>query len=192
MKNRKGFYLANILFKISIVLLLINIGFAHINRQNEKKEIIEAKVKIYDTFSTYANMALENHQGYTIILDYKTKEIRVYTNADKLIEKTLLPKNLYYTTVFKEKNSFRKKQSEFEATITKNGNITPSFSVYIFDYSKIARSRISFYGFQTIKFIKINLYKNHRDKKATYENIVAYHEKLKKKEEYFHTYWSKE
>ena len=191
MKNRKGFYLTNILFKISIVLLLINIGFAHINRQNEKREIKEAKLKIYNTVKTYANSARSKNEEYRFYLNYETKEIRI-KYYDSFIEKIQLPKNLYYATIFGDAISDYSKQTKFDAKITRNGNITPSFSVYIFDYSKIARYRISFDGFQTIKFLEINIYRNHVDKDAKYEKILKYHRKLEKNENYFNTYWHKE
>lgn len=35
---------------------------------------------------------------------------------------------------------------------------------------------ISFYGFDIVKFMKINVYRNIKNKKAKYENIVSYHE----------------
>ena len=192
MKNKKAFYLTNILFKISIVLILINIGFVHINRQNEKREMKEAKIIIYDTFKTYSTKALGKHKEYIVHLDYGTREISVKTTTKKIIEKIPLPKKLYYVTVFRTENSTERKRSEFEAKITNNGNITPSFSIYIFDYKKIARYRISCYGFQTIKFMKINIYKNSKDKTATYKNIVRYHDKLRNNNDHFLKYWRKE
>ena len=67
---------------------------------------------------------------------------------------------------------------KFEVKITRDGNITPSFSIYIFGYDDIARYRISFYGFDMIKFMKINVYKNIKNKKAKYKDIVSYHEKF--------------
>ena len=72
--------------------------------------------------------------------------------------------------------------------ITKDGNITPSFSIYIFGYDDIARYRISFYGFDMVKFMKINIYRNMKNKKVKYDNIVSYHEKFAYEEDE----WKKE
>ncbi|WP_410208483.1 hypothetical protein [Fusobacterium sp.] len=155
--------------------MLLDIGFIYFKKHSEKKEINEAKIKICDIFKTYATDALNREKKYIINLNYNTKEIQVLKNSLKEIERVSLPENLYYTTIFKTGDTDNKVQTLFTATITRNGNITPSFSIYIFGYDKIAKYRISFYGFQVIKFMQINIYKNIKDKKATYENISFYH-----------------
>lgn len=175
MKNNKGFYLTDIIVKICIFLILINIGFIHITKQNEKKEIKEAKIIIYETFSTYRTKAFYEKQKYIIKLNYLEKKIYISKYNFKPIEILQLPNKLNYTTIFN-----RDKQDIFIATITENGNVTPSFSTYIFGYDNIAKYRISFYGFEIIKYLKINIYYNKGDKSASYRGIVKYHQSWNK------------
>ena len=70
-----------------------------------------------------------------------------------------------------------KAQEKFNAKITSHGNITPSFSIYIFDYNDIAQYRISFYGFDLIKYMQINVYRNINDTTPKYNTILNFHNK---------------
>lgn len=172
MKNKKAFYLTDILIGISIFLLVTNIGFICIRKIKEEREINTAKILIYETFSTYATKAFYDKKIHYIKLDYTTKRLYVQSVFYDLIEVVQLPENLNYATIFD-----KKVQTEHLAKITRYGNITPSFSIYIFGYNDIAKYRISFYGFDIIKYMKINIYKNKNDKNATYVNIHNFHKK---------------
>lgn len=172
MKNKKAFYLTDILIGISIFLLVTNIGFICIRKIKEEREINTAKILIYETFSTYATKAFYNKEHYYIRLDYTTKKLYVLKFMHVPLEIIQLPEKLNYVTIFD-----KTVQKEHLAKITRYGNITPSFSIYIFGYNNIARYRISFYGFDIIKYMKINIYKNKNDKNATYVNIHNFHKK---------------
>lgn len=170
MKKNRGFYLLNILISISIVFLIFTISYVCLRNYIERQEINRAKTEIYELFTTYATKTFHDRREKTIKLDYLKKEITVFEFNVVPIEKLLLPKRLNYVTIF-DKDPVK----IFTGKITKNGNITPSFSIYIFDYNNIAQYRISLYGFDIIKYMRINIYKNKRDKTPKYDNILKFH-----------------
>lgn len=172
MKKSRGFSLVNILISISIALMILTLGYVCYRDFLEQQEIKRAKVEIYELFTTYSAKAFNDRITLSIKLDYLTKEITVYKYSVVPIEIINLPKNLKYATIFDGD-----KVDIFTGNITKNGNITPSFSVYIFDYDDIAQYRISFYGFDILKYMKINIYRNRGDKTSTYSNILTFHKK---------------
>lgn len=172
MKNRKGFCFINILLQISLILLLLSFGFIYFRKLIEREELIRAKTEIYEIFTTYGIKAHNSGINYRVQLDYLKKNITIFvmSNLDKEI--IYLPKNLKYITIFDKQT-----QEKFSAKITSHGNITPSFSIYIFDYNDIAQYRISFYGFDLIKYMQINVYRNIDDTTPKYNNILNFHNK---------------
>lgn len=170
MRKNKGFYLLNILISITLTLLFLTCGYICLRNYVEKQEIEKAKIEIYELFSTYTTKASNDKIELHVKLDYLKKEITVYKFMIIPIERRYLPKNLNYVTIFdSDVVDF------FTGKITKNGNITPSFSIYIFDYDDIAQYRISFYGFEILKYMKINIYKNKGDKTPKYKDILKFH-----------------
>lgn len=172
MKNRKGFCFINILLQLSLILLLLSFGFIYFRKMIEREELIRAKTEIYEVFTTYGIKAFNSRTSYGIELDYLKKNITI--SQMSVIDKEVihLPKNLKYITIFD-----KQAQDKFTAKITSTGNITPSFSIYIFDYDDIAQYRISFYGFDLIKYMQINIYKNIDDTTPKYNNILNFHNK---------------
>ncbi|STO30711.1 Uncharacterised protein [Fusobacterium necrogenes] len=172
MKNRKGFYFIDTLFQISLVLLLLSFGLIYFRKLIEREELIKAKTEIYEVFTTYAIKAFNSRTSYDIELDYLKKKITI--SKMSVIDKEVihLPRKLKYISIFEKQT-----QVKFKSKITSNGNITPSFSIYIFGYDNIAKYRISFYGFDLIKYMQINVYKNIDDKTAKYDNILLFHNK---------------
>lgn len=170
MTKNKGFYLINTLISISLILLLSTFGYVCFRNYIEMQEINRAKVEIYELFTTYSTKAFNDGKVLNVKLDYIKKEIVVYEYGVVPIDIVKLPKNLNYLTIFD-----RDVVQIFTGKITKNGNITPSFSIYIFDSKNIAQYRISLYGFEIIKYMKINIYRNKGDKKANYDNILRFH-----------------
>lgn len=170
MKKNKGFQLINVLVSMGILLLISSLGFVTWRNYKENFELKQAKIEIYELFSTYSLRSLNTYQKYYIDLNFLEKKIKVYSNSRDIVEILKLPKKLNYTIVIKGK-----KQDFYSAHITENGNISPSFSLYIFGYDNIARYRISFYGFDIIKYMKINIYKNLNDKHVTLQTINDFH-----------------
>lgn len=167
MKNRKGFCFINILLQISLILLLLSFGFIYFKKLIEREELIRAKTEIYEVFTTYGIKAHNSRTNYEVKLDYLKKNITI--SQMSVIDKEIihLPQNLKYITIFDKQT-----QEKFNAKITSHGNITPSFSIYIFDYNDIAQYRISFYGFDLIKYMQINVYRNINDTTPKYNTII--------------------
>lgn len=172
MRKNKGFCLTNILLSLSLSVIIITLGYITYRDFIETQEIKKAKVEIYELFTTYANKAFIDKKELTIKLDYLKKEITVFEYGVVPIDRVKLPKNLNYITIF-EKDTV----DVFSGKITKDGNITPSFSIYIFDYDNIAQYRISLYGFDIIKYMRINIYKNQGDRTPKYSNILNFHKR---------------
>lgn len=175
MKNTKGFYLIEVLIVITLVLIIFSTGGIYLKKIKEKEELRKAKVILIETFTTYSTKALSLNKKYKLKFNYEKKEIEIKDKYFRLIERIYLPKTLKYITIF-NKNT----QLYFSAKLTNNGNITPSFTIYIFDYKDIARYRVSLYSFELIKHLQINIYKNVGDTDATYENILNFHKNWKK------------
>ncbi|WP_294663691.1 hypothetical protein [uncultured Fusobacterium sp.] len=173
MNKNRGYTYLNIVVSILVILSLMYVGIIYYRNLKEKIEVDEAKQKIVNIFTDYSAKAFDNEKAHNIKIDYILKKIIIYENILKEREKIKLPASLKYATVYNKENV-----EKFEVKITRDGNITPSFSIYIFGYDDIARYRISFYGFDMIKFMKINVYKNIKNKKVKYKNIVSYHEKF--------------
>ena len=172
MKNRKGFCFINILLQISLILLLLSFGFIYFKKLIEREELIRAKTEIYEVFTTYGIKAHNSRTNYEVKLDYLKKNITI--SQMSVIDKEIihLPQNLKYITIFDKQT-----QEKFNAKITSHGNITPSFSIYIFNYNDIAQYRISFYGFDLIKYMQINVYRNINDTIPKYNTILNFHNK---------------
>ncbi|WP_130891574.1 hypothetical protein [Fusobacterium ulcerans] len=173
MNKNRGYAYLNIVVSTLVILSFMYVGIIYYRNLKEKREVDEAKQKIVNIFTDYSAEAFDNEKAHNIKIDYILKKIIIYENILKEKEKIKLPASLKYATVYNKENV-----EKFEVKITRDGNITPSFSIYIFGYDDIARYRISFYGFDMIKFMKINVYKNIKNKKAKYKDIVSYHEKF--------------
>lgn len=172
MKNRRGFCFINILLQISLLFLLLSFGFVYFRKLIEREELIRAKTEIYEVFTTYATKAFNSKISFEVKLDYIKKNIIIAERSAIDKEIIHLPKKLKYITIFDNQT-----QEKFNAKITSNGNITPSFSIYIFGYDNIAKYRISFYGFDLIKYMQINVYKNINDTTPKYDSILIFHNK---------------
>ncbi|WP_289103791.1 hypothetical protein [uncultured Fusobacterium sp.] len=183
MSKNKGYTYLNIVVSTLVILSFMYVGIIYYRNLKEKREIEEAKQKIVNIFTDFSAEAFDNEKSYNIKIDYILKKIIVYENIIREKESIRLPTSLKYATVYNKENV-----EKFEIKMTKNGNITPSFSIYIFGYNDMAKYRISFYGFDIVKFMKINVYRNIKNKKAKYENIVSYHEKFSYEEDE----WQKE
>ena len=161
MSKNKGYTYLNIVVSTLVILSFMYVGIIYYRNLKEKREIEEAKQKIVNIFTDFSAEAFDNEKSYNIKIDYILKKIIVYENIIREKESIRLPTSLKYATVYNKENV-----EKFEIKMTKNGNITPSFSIYIFGYNDMAKYRISFYGFDIVKFMKINVYRNIKNKKA--------------------------
>ena len=173
MDKRNGNISISIIMVVFLSSVILSISFVSIKRQNDTKNLNNSKILIYEIYKKYATLAFDQYKEYNIVFDYDLKEIEVLDSSKKTIEKVQLPSYVEYATVYGD-NILRK----IENKITVNGNITPMYSIYIFGRENIAKYRISLYGFDTLKYLRINIYKNISDKKATYGDIINFHKKF--------------
>lgn len=171
---------------ILILAFILNITFIKYRNFRELKDINEAKTKIINTFFLSANSSLKFQKKEHIKLDLSSKKIIVMDYLERRKKVLNLPKNLIYWDTHP---SFSK---SLDIYFTKNGNISKSFSVYIFDSRKNVRYKISFYGFDRSKFLKINAYRKFSNNKITLTNILKYHETTNEDRKSFYKDWKRE
>lgn len=170
MKKDRGFSYIEIILSMMIILGISYLSVFYYAKLEEKRDIEKAKNIILTIFSEYTAQAFDEESNFNVKIEHSKKRITVFYLINRIKKIENLPRKLKYSSVFDNSQV-----EEIEIKITKNGNITPSFSFYIFGYDDIAKYRISFYGFQKIHFLKINVYKNISDKKWTYQNLMLYH-----------------
>lgn len=172
MKKNRGFFYIEIIIVLTLMLGISYLSIFYYEKLQEKRDIQKAKTLILNVFSEYTAKAFDKEDDFQIKIEHSQKRITV-SDYWKEKEQILLPRKLKYSSVFNNE-----KVEKLEVRITEHGNITPSFSIYIFDYRDIVKYRISFYGFDKIRFMKINVYKNLSDKRWTYKNLMIYHKKF--------------
>lgn len=176
-RYRRGFTYVEVIMTISIVVILSLGGYIKYERFKESIQLREAKLKIEEIYSRYIIKSLDTKEKYEIILDLKNENIEVFlSKLNVRLENIELPKKLKYATIYDEVQL-----SKIKSMTTLDGNLSNSFTVYIFDYDGLAKYRIAFYNYQPNKFLKINIYKNMGVKDATYKNIVKYHKSIEAK-----------
>lgn len=177
-KKVRGFSLIEVVVALGIVFILGNIGYITYDRVNSDRAIQLGKIEIVNLFEKYSFESMKNGENIYINLDYLNNSIEVYDKNSKIIEKAKLSKNIKLISIY-GKEILGTQRVE----ITKDGNINPSFSLYMGNKNKI-KYRISIYGFSVIKVLKINVYRC-LNKSLSIDKIYDYHyefEKYRKKE----------
>ena len=174
----------SIILVIFISSILVSISFIKIRTQKELQNINTSKTIIYETYKKYATLALDQKREYRIKFDYSLKSIKVFGSDNKLLENIELPELVKYATVYGEAVL-----DKIDSKITINGNITPIHSIYIFGREDVAKYRISLYGFNILKYLRINIYKNKNDSSPKYNNILHFHKSFNAKS---NKLWEKE
>ncbi|WP_429190087.1 hypothetical protein [Fusobacterium sp. PH5-44] len=170
MLKNDGFTFLDFIIVVTITMILISFSFVRIRKQNNLKNLNIAKILIYETYKKYAVLALDQRKEYHFNFDFKLHKITVFDGEYKILEEIDTPHSVSINTVYSDVIL-----DKIESKITINGNITPIYSIYLFDSKKIAKYRISLYGFNTLKFLQINIYKNINDKKPTENGIINFH-----------------
>lgn len=185
LKN-KAFSLYEIIISIFIISIILNFSFVKYRDAKDLRDINEAKAKISEAFFVTSSQALKTHKRVYLDLDLINKKIVIYKRLNVKNEIIHLPKNLLYY------HTYPIKTDSFNITFTQNGNISKSFSIYIFDRNKNARYKISLYGFDRSKFLKVNNYRKFSKKNIKLKDIVTYHSQTNEDRESFYQDWRKE
>ena len=184
-KKNRAFSVFEIILSIFIFSLLLNIAFLKYKDFRELQAINEAKAKIVETFYLASSTSLKLNTRTKIKLDLTKKQIILKKNSTKT--KTIkLPQNLiYYHTRSSNSNAV-------DIEFTTNGNTNKSFSIYLFNMEKNVRYKISFYGFDRSKFLKINCYRKKKNADIKYSSIGYYHDSTNEDRDTFYRDWKKE
>lgn len=170
MEKNKGYSLIETVIVVAIILIFSGTGIIKYRNLKENRALLEAKVKIEDIYGRYAEASFDSGELYKIEIDYRKKQIQIKNNKEEIIEKHKLPEDIRYATPYNGQ-----KEDFVRTTTTRNGNLSDSFTIYLFDYGGLAKYRIAFYIYQKSQLLKINTYYNRSAKDALYENIVNYH-----------------
>ena len=172
MKKDRGFTYIEIIISMVLVLGISYLSVFYYEKLQERQDVQRAKTLILNLFSEYTSEAFDTENDFNIKIEHVQKKIKVL-DMGRIKREELLPEKLKYSSVFDNEMV-----EKLDVKITKHGNITPSFSLYIFGYDEIVKYRLSFYGFDKVKFLKINVYRNLSDKKWEYKNLMLYHKKF--------------
>lgn len=174
-KKEKGFSLVEIVMTITIFSVISYFAFIQIQKLRENREFLLGKTLLTETFYLYSQKALLSGEIYSVKIDYLEKKIEIIDSKNNCFEKIKLPKNISYITVYNKKIV-----ENLEIKITKTGNVSPSFSIYLFDRGNQVRYRITVLGFSMIKLLDMNIYRPVKSLKIDYENIIDYNEEFDK------------
>ncbi|MDR1834817.1 MAG: hypothetical protein LBQ96_03355 [Fusobacteriaceae bacterium] len=173
MGKRSGSLSLEALIILTLIILTVSIGHIQIQKAKSITQVNDAKILIADVFKKYAVLSLDRRIIHKIAFDYGGKFLDVFDSDDEKKEHLDLPKDIRYASVYGGVVP-----PTITAKITEDGNITPIFTIYIFDRGDLARYRISLYGFDTLKHLRIYIYKNKGDQTAKYGDIVNFHSKF--------------
>ena len=163
----------------------MDIAFVKYKEFKELRDINEAKIKITEAFYLVSTTSLKQKTKQKLQLDLSAKKITI-SNKSLKTQEIKLPKDLIYF------HTYTSNLNNLELSFTQNGNIAKSFSIYIFNRAKKVRYKISFYGFDRSKFLKINNYCKKKNNEISYSKILDYHKSTNEDRETFYKDWRKE
>lgn len=169
-RKTKAFTLLESIITIAILSTLLFFIYFNYMKYKENNSLFQAKLKIANTISKYRDLAYYNNTKYNIKFDFIAKDLYIYDISFNLISSFHLPNDLKYQIINKEQKPFN-----YITTINSTGNLSDAFTIYVFDYNDLARYRIAFYTFSQIKYLVVNIYKNHSADTAIFSNIYNYH-----------------
>lgn len=182
--KKQGILTIEIVITLFIIIIMLSFIFIRHLNTAEKKDL-ERAVNIFETvIYKYSVKSMAVRKSYDIEIDYPNKTLTVKEFAkNKILEKIYIPEKLLYATPY---DGVLEPVMKVHTTV--NGNLSKSFSIYIFGYSETAKYRTAFYNFQQSKILKINIYKNVSAGKIKYKDILNYHTN----EEDIRSGWQKE
>lgn len=184
-KNRdKGVTIIELIVAITIIGFITIISCGSYMKIKENNEIIKSKLLMVNTVSRYRDLSYLKEKDHLIVFDFFNKKILISDKLSNLLEEIELPKGIEYRIISKDKSTYYHKTN-----MTKTGNLGSSFTIYIFNSNELAKYRIAFYSFSTMKYLFINVYSNRSANEAIFKSIKEYHETEKSQN---HIGWLKE
>lgn len=184
-RKNKAFSTFENILSILIISIILNFSFLKYRDFRDLQDINAAKTILNETFFNLSISSLKTNKKQEIKLNFLDKKI-IISDYLKKREEIKLPKSLLYY------HTYPTPTSSFSINFTKNGNVSKSFSIYIFDRKKQARYKIAFYGFDRNKFLKINNYKKISKADINFYNILKYHNSTNEDRPNFYKDWRKE
>ncbi|MCQ8211929.1 hypothetical protein NON08_05225 [Cetobacterium somerae] len=169
MKN-KGLTFLETIVSVTIIFLVSSFFVYQIINYNEKMDLESSRRILQMFFMKYLNKSIYEKNKYFIEINTLEKYVSVKKLNTEEIERISLPPKLKYEIPY---NNARNSKFKLETTIT--GNLSKSFTLYIFGYKEQVENRLAFYIFQKEKLLKINTYLNLTVKGINYNNIIEYH-----------------
>lgn len=184
--KKGGFSLLELSVTMLLIIVLIQTAIHYYRNYQENLDIQLAKHKISKTFRLYSLKSFYYEREYYFLISDLEKSILIKNDVFHLEEKIVLPSRLSYHLTSSSV------QNLSYGHFTKHGNISPSFSIYIFDSSKDARYKITFSSFQQTRIVRIRHYKKISNKKFLKENIEEYHRRTNEDRVLFFQDWREE
>ncbi|MGL5122635.1 MAG: hypothetical protein ACRC6K_00495 [Fusobacteriaceae bacterium] len=175
MKKNNGFSFLETIINLSFILIFIFL--IHVSYKNylETRAFNHAITQIIGTISKYRDLSYYNNKTVYLTFSVYNKEI-IFESNSLVLEKIFLPNLLEYRILHKNVYS-----GTLKTSILPSGNLSHSFTLYLFNSKSLAKYRISFYTFSQFKFLTINLYKNISAGDIFLNNLTDYHATTKSK-----------
>lgn len=184
-QKNKAFSAFETILSILIISIILNFSFIRYKNFKDLQDINTAKTVLNEIFFNLSISSLKLRKKQSMKLDFLNKKI-IIDNYSTKKQELKLPQSLSYY------HTYPTYALSFLIEFTQNGNISKSFSIYIFDRKKQARYKISFYGFDRSKFLKINNYKKISKTDINFYNILKYHDSTNEDRPNFYKDWRKE
>lgn len=166
-KKRLGFTLTEVIVTLLVISSIFFSIFYIARKDSNKMELDLTMKRIESFFSKYSIKA--HYTKNTILIDFElNKKIVIAKEEGRIVERLKLSQKLNYEIVFD-----KKRNPNFQVEITRNGNLSRSFTLYILNLKNRLEKKITFYTFQKEKVLKINLYTKNRE--IEYTDILDYH-----------------
>lgn len=184
--NKGGFSLLEVCVSALLVMIVIQISTSLYRNYQEHLDLQLAKIKISKLFYLYSMKSFYQRKAYYFTISDIEKTIEVKNSFFLLENKVVLPNHLsYYLT----SNSVLDQKY---GHLTRNGNISPSFFIYLFGYQGFVKDKITFSSFEETKILRLRQYHKIKGKSVDMENIQKYHLETNKNRKLFYQEWREE
>ena len=184
--NKGGFSLLEVCVSTLLIMIVIQISTSLYRNYQENSDLHLARTRIVKLFYLYSMKSFYQRKEYYFTISEIEKTIEVKNSVFLSENKIVLPNRLsYYLT----SNSV---QNQKYGHLTRNGNISPSFSIYLFGYQGFVREKITFSSFQETKILRLREYRKIKGTEIDLQHIQQYHLETNKNRELFYKEWREE